>query len=56
LKITQITVHQYDFLSRFRQFVNEASHAPVDSVNPDNAVEFAGLAVRFAASLDSEGI
>ena len=50
-----ISVHQYDFLSRLRHLVNEATHAPIDGVNPENAVEFVGLALRFTASLDSEG-
>jgi hypothetical protein len=56
LNAGKISVHQYDFLSRLRQLVNEATHAPVDSVNPDSAVEFVGLALRLAASLDSEEI
>jgi hypothetical protein len=55
LNAGKISVQQYDFLSRLRQLVNEATHAPVDSVIPDSAVEFVGLALRLAASLDSEG-
>jgi len=55
LNAGMISVQQYDFLSRLRQLVNEATHAPVNSVNPDTAVEFVGLALRLAASLDSAG-
>jgi|HubBroStandDraft_3_1064219.scaffolds.fasta_scaffold260217_2 hypothetical protein len=54
LNAGRISSQQYDFLTRLRQLVNEATHAPVDSVSPDSAVEFVGLALRLAASLDSE--
>jgi hypothetical protein len=53
LNAGKISVQQYDFLSRLRQLVNEATHAPIDSVNSDTAAEFVGLALRLAASLDS---
>jgi hypothetical protein len=56
LNAGKISMHQYDFLSRLRLLVNEATHAPVNSVNPDTAVEFVGLALRLAASLDSEEV
>jgi hypothetical protein len=56
LNAGKISVQQYDFLSRLRQLVNEAAHAAVDGVSPDSAVEFVGLALRLAASLDSAGI
>jgi hypothetical protein len=54
LNAGRISSQQYDFLTRLRQLVNEATHAPVDGVSPDSAVEFVGLALRLAASLDSE--
>jgi hypothetical protein len=54
LNAGKISVHQYDFLTRLRRLANEATHAPVDSVNQDAAVEFVGLALRLAASLDAE--
>jgi hypothetical protein len=54
LNTGNISVHQYDLLTRLRQLVNEATHAPVDSVNPGDAVEFVELALRLAGSLDPE--
>jgi len=50
----KISTPQYELLSRLRQLVSEATRAPVDSINPDDAVQFVGLALRMAASLDSE--
>jgi hypothetical protein len=47
-----VSHHQYDLLSRLRQLTSEAERAPVDSLDPDDAVEFVGLALRLAASLD----
>jgi hypothetical protein len=49
----EISPPQYEMLSRLRHLVSDAQHAPVDSVNPDDAVEFVGLALRMAASVDS---
>jgi hypothetical protein len=51
----KMSIDQYKLLSRLRQLANEASHAPVDTLKPDDAVEFVGLGLRLAASLDSEG-
>jgi|SRR5215471_3304247 len=50
----KISAPQYELLSKLRQLVNEATHAPVDTINPDDAVQFVGLALRMASSLDSE--
>ena len=50
----KISTPQYELLNRLGQLANEAKHAPVDSINPDDAVQFVGLALRMAASLDSE--
>jgi hypothetical protein len=48
-----VSNHQYDLLSRLRQLVSEAERASIDSLDPDDAVEFIGLALRLAASLES---
>jgi len=50
----KISTPQYELLTRLRHLVSEASRAPVDSINPDDAVQFVGLALSMAASLDSE--
>src|SRR5215469_3494890 len=49
----EISTEKYELLSKLRQLVNAAEHAPIDTVNPDDAAEFVGLAMRMAASLDS---
>lgn len=54
LNTEKISTPQYELLSKLRQLVNEATHAPVDSINPDDAAQFVGLALRMASSLDSE--
>ncbi|MPY90992.1 MAG: hypothetical protein GEU99_24155 [Luteitalea sp.] len=46
--------HQYDLLSRLRRLASEAERAPVDGLNPEDAVDFVGLALRFAASLEAD--
>jgi len=48
-----VSNHQYDLLSRLRQLAIEAERAPIDSLDPNDAVEFIGLALRLAASLES---
>jgi len=45
------STEQYELLSRLRQLANETTHAPIDSLDPDDAAEFIGLALRMAASL-----
>jgi hypothetical protein len=47
----KISAEQYELLSRLRQLANETTHAPIDSLDPDDAAEFIGLALRMAASL-----
>jgi hypothetical protein len=47
----EISPEQYDLLGRLRQLVEESRHAPVDTLRPDDAAEFVGLALRFAATL-----
>jgi len=49
----QISIDKYALLTKLRQLVSAAQHAPIDTVNPDDAAEFVGLAMRMAASLDS---
>jgi hypothetical protein len=46
-----LSQHQYEMLGKVRQLVSEAERAPVDSLNPEDAVEFVGLALPLAASL-----
>lgn len=46
-----ITDAQYNLLSRVRRLTTEAERAPVDSLAPEDAAEFVGLAFRLAASL-----
>jgi len=54
LNMDSLSQHQYEMLSKLRQLANEAERAPVDSLNPEDAVEFVGLALPFAASLAVE--
>jgi hypothetical protein len=52
LNAEAISERQYDLLSRLRRLTGEAERAPVDSISPDSAVEYVGLALRLAASLE----
>ncbi len=47
-----ISTSQYDLLSKLRSLVNDAEHAPPDAINSETAVEFVGLALRLAASIN----
>jgi len=49
-----LSQHQYEMLSKVRQLVSEAERAPVDGLNPDDAVEFVSLAMPLAVSLNPE--
>jgi hypothetical protein len=51
LNVGALSQHQYELLSKLRQLVSEAERAPIDSLNPEDAVEFVGLALPFAASM-----
>jgi hypothetical protein len=47
-----ISTAKYDLLSKLRGLADDAEHAPPDAINSDSAVEFIGLALRLAASID----
>jgi len=47
-----ISTSQYDLLSKLRSLVNDAELAPPDAINSETAVEFIGLALRLAASIN----
>lgn len=51
-----ISTSQYDLLSKLRSLVNDAEHAPPDAINSETAVEFIGLALRLAASINPNPI
>lgn len=46
-----ISTAQYDLLSRLRQLVNEAEHAPPDGITAESASDFVSLAMRLAGSV-----
>lgn len=43
---------QYELLSKLRSLVNDAEHAPPDAITSESAIEFIGLALRLAASIN----
>jgi hypothetical protein len=47
-----ISTSQFDLLSKLRGLVNDAELAPPDAINSEAAVEFIGLALRLAASIN----
>jgi hypothetical protein len=47
-----ISTSQYDLLSKLRILRNESEHAPPDSITSESAIDFIGLALRLAASLN----
>jgi hypothetical protein len=51
-----ISPSQYDLLSKLRILVNDAEHAPPDSITTESAVDFIGLALRLAASVNPTAI
>jgi hypothetical protein len=53
LRDGKISPEQYELLTRLRELVNEATHAPINSVSSTDAVDFIGLALRASASLDA---
>ena len=42
---------QYDLLNHLRRLVSEAERAPVDTLKPEDAIEYVGLALRLASSV-----
>lgn len=47
-----ISHSQYELLSKLRSLVADAEHATRGALSPENAIEFIGLALRLAASIN----
>jgi len=52
LHLGAISIAQFDMLTKLRILLNEAEHAPPDSVSTGSAADFVSLAWLLAASID----